>query len=388
MTRVNQHTTLGESDAGLSARGDPTSIGSRPLRVAYVLPSRWEGNISLMGGGDRYVCTLAAAMAAHVDVTLVTFGPRIAEGTLFGVRHLVLPGMGTNPDNPIPTPALGRLASFDLVHAYQFRSLVTSILAGLLRMAGTPLIVTDLGGGGRSLMNPARLYRLIPGFAALSAFSKSLLPVSVHQRCVVVKGGIELERFQFDAAARGRGVLQVGRIMPHKGMNYLVEAAGTDLDVTIAGRVIDRNYFRFLQEQAAGRRVRFVIDPTDDEVTELYRKAAVTVVASVYRDVFGVQHPTSELLGLPLLESMAVGTPVVCTRVGGMPEYMLDGKTGFIVTPNDPSTLRDRVLRLLDHPALAAEMGRAGHRHVQQYGWTQVAERTLAAYADLNLIRS
>jgi glycosyltransferase involved in cell wall biosynthesis len=123
-------------------------------------------------------------------------------------------------------------------------------------------------------------------------------------------------------------------------------------------------------------------------VTELYRKAAVTVVASVYRDVFGVQHPTSELLGLPLLESMAVGTPVVCTRVGGMPEYMLDGKTGFIVTPNDPSTLRDRVLRLLDHPALAAEMGRAGHRHVQQYGWTQVAERTLAAYADLNLIRS
>jgi glycosyltransferase involved in cell wall biosynthesis len=203
-----------------------------------------------------------------------------------------------------------------------------------------------------------------------------------------VRGGIELARFTYQAADRGRGIVQVGRIMPHKGMNFLIEGAGADLEVTIAGRVIDRKYFDFLQGQAAGRKVRFVIDPTDQVVTDLYRQAAVTVVASVYRDVFGGLHPTSELLGLPLLESMAVGTPVVCTDVGGMPEYMVEGRTGFIVPPNDPGALRERILRLLNDPVLAADMGRAGHEHVQQYSWSRVAQETLAAYQELNLIRS
>jgi glycosyltransferase involved in cell wall biosynthesis len=359
-----------------------------PLRVAHVLPLYNGDGVDLTGGGERYAVKLAAAMDAEAgaDVTLVTFGPRFQEGTAFGLRHLVLGALPNGqPDNPIPSSPLWRLTGFDLVHAYQFRCVVSSVLAVTCWSSRTPLVITDLGGGGRSPMNPAHLHRLVPGFTALSEFSRSLLPEPVRPRTRVLRGGIALERFPFDPSPRRPHVVQVSRIMPHKGMNYLVEAAGDDIEVTIAGRVVDTSYYDYLREQVRGRNVRFLIDPSDSEVVDLYRDAAVTVGPSVYTDVFGRHWPTSELLGLPMLESMAVGTPVVCTDVGGMPEYVVEGVTGFVVPPNDPAAIRDRILRILGDASLAARLGQAGHEHVQQFSWADLAGRTLAAYRTLGL---
>jgi glycosyltransferase involved in cell wall biosynthesis len=151
----------------------------------------------------------------------------------------------------------------------------------------------------------------------------------------------------------------------------------------IAGRVKDEAYYRYLQELSRDKQVTFLTDADDDTVRELYRTSAVTVSASVYRDVWDHFWPMSELLGLTLLESMAVGTPAVCTNVGGMPEYMVDGVTGFVVPPNDPSQLRDRLQQLLSDQSLAAKMGRAGREHVQQYSWDQVAGGVAAEYQRL-----
>jgi D-inositol-3-phosphate glycosyltransferase len=82
---------------------------------------------------------------------------------------------------------------------------------------------------------------------------------------------------------------------------------------------------------------------------------------------------------------MAVGTPVICTDVGAMPEYVVDGETGYVVPPNDPQSLRQRIVSLLDDPSAAKRMGRSGHRHVQQFTWARVAERTLEVYRELGL---
>jgi glycosyltransferase involved in cell wall biosynthesis len=109
----------------------------------------------------------------------------------------------------------------------------------------------------------------------------------------------------------------------------------------------------------------------------------VTVQASVYRDLYGGYWPTSELLGLPLLESMSVGTPVISTDVGGMPEFIRDGVTGFVVPPSDPVALRRRLDELLSDPARASSMGRAGSLDMAQYSWDAVARRVGAEYARL-----
>jgi glycosyltransferase involved in cell wall biosynthesis len=99
--------------------------------------------------------------------------------------------------------------------------------------------------------------------------------------------------------------------------------------------------------------------------------------------MYGGDWPTSELLGLPLLESMSVGTPVICTNVGGMPEFVRDGVTGFVIPPNDPAALRQRLDELLGDPARAARMGAAGHDHVKQYSWDALARQVSAEYARL-----
>jgi glycosyltransferase involved in cell wall biosynthesis len=350
------------------------------VRVAIVLPAYAAQGINLLGGGERYAYQLARTLRRHVDVTLVTYGPRQAENDLDGLRHLTLKAIAPSPENPIPATSFYMREKFDLVHAFQLRSASTSFLALSCRLRRTPLVVTDVGGGGRALMFRLRLYRLIPHLICISEFSRQLLPADVQARASVVHGGIDLQRYRYEPAPRRRQALLVARIMPHKGIDNLVKAAADDIDVVIAGQVADRRYMRDLEAMAKGTKVRFLIGPPDDVLLEAYRSSAVTVSASVYRDMYGREWPQSELLGLTLLESMAVGTPVICTRVGGMPEYVVDGVTGYLVPPNDPQAIRSRLLQLLDDAALAARLGRAGSQHVQQYSWTAVADAVYAQY--------
>jgi glycosyltransferase involved in cell wall biosynthesis len=353
------------------------------LRVAQVLPAFFDERLSFMGGGDRYVHKLALALRPYCDVTLFTFGARYREQSLDGVRHVVLPSLSaSNRDNPIPRSLAFASNRFDIVHSYHLRTVVTSL--AIMRRAGRrPLVVTDLGGGGRSPTLRLRLYRFVNRLICISEFSRGLLPADVRSRAIVIKGGIDLERFRFDPRARERQVLQVSRLMPHKGQNYLIEAAGQDIPVVIAGKIVSEPYFRDLQKMAEGKPVRFLIDADDDAILAEYRRSTVTVQASVYRDMYGGYWPTSELLGLPLLESMAAGTPVIATNVGGMPEYVRDGATGFVIPPNDVSALRHRLDELLDDPARTSSMGAAGRGDVEQYSWDRVAQRVVDVYRGL-----
>jgi D-inositol-3-phosphate glycosyltransferase len=79
---------------------------------------------------------------------------------------------------------------------------------------------------------------------------------------------------------------------------------------------------------------------------------------------------------------MACGTPVICTKVGGMPEIVEDGITGFVVPPNDPAALREKLLWVRGHPLEAQAMGDAARRRVlEKFTWPAVARRCLTIYA-------
>lgn len=337
-----------------------------------------------MGGGDRYVYNLARALQPLCDVTFFSFGPRHRQEDIAGLRHVVLPvRFGTNADDPLPGSLAYAGRAFDIVHMHHLWSKATT-LATLVRSASRrPVVVTDHGGGGGRLIRRSGIYRLVSAFVCQSDFARGLLPAAARRRATVIKGGLDPARFPYTPGPRSRQVLQLGRIMAHKGINYLIEAAGSDIAVVIAGKVVNDRYYRDLQQQAEGKPVRFLIDADDAAILGELGRSAVTVAASVYRDLHGNTWPTSELLGLTLLESMSVGTPVICTEVGGMPEFVRDGVTGFIVPPNDPVALRRRLLQILDDPAGAARMGAAGHDHVKQYSWDAVAHTLLAEYTRL-----
>ena len=92
----------------------------------------------------------------------------------------------------------------------------------------------------------------------------------------------------------------------------------------------------------------------------------------------------SELLGLAMLEAMASGTPVVCSRLGGLPEVVEHGITGFLVEPGNVTELRESVASLLQDPARARRMGRNARELVlERFTWQHCAERCLGAYGEL-----
>ena len=90
-----------------------------------------------------------------------------------------------------------------------------------------------------------------------------------------------------------------------------------------------------------------------------------------------------EPLGIVNLEAMACGTAVVASRIGGIPEVVDDGVTGYLVPLDDDFAdgLASRVNELLADPDLAAQFGEAGRkRAVEKFSWRQIAERTVALY--------
>ena len=109
------------------------------------------------------------------------------------------------------------------------------------------------------------------------------------------------------------------------------------------------------------------------DLVALLGGASVFVCPSVY-----------EPLGIVNLEAMACATPVVASRVGGIPEVVDDGRTGLLVDPGDEPALAASVNALLADPSRAAAMGAAGReRAVAEFSWTTIAERTVELYRSL-----
>ena len=116
-----------------------------------------------------------------------------------------------------------------------------------------------------------------------------------------------------------------------------------------------------------------------EELIHLHSHATVFVCPSIY-----------EPFGLVILEAMACETPVVASRVGGIPEIVVEGKTGYLVDYNQDdldgftSALAERMEKLLRDPALAATMGKAGRERVlQHFGWPAIAAQTVELYEKL-----
>ena len=206
----------------------------------------------------------------------------------------------------------------------------------------------------------------------------------------MVYGGADPHRFSPRPVTDRHGVLFVGRVTPHKGIDRLIRALPAGATLTVAGSAShaggspEAGYPALLSRLAAGRAVRFTGPVPDRDLPALYRGAAVLAFPSVERTCYGRDVAVSELLGLSVLEAMASGLPVVASRLGGVPEIVVDGETGFLVEPGNVDELHDRLAQLLGQPALAARMGRrAREQVVERFTWEHCVQRCLAAYREL-----
>jgi len=210
--------------------------------------------------------------------------------------------------------------------------------------------------------------------------------------------------------SKKRTLLFVGRVSPEKGLHILLDAFKEvaqkfpDVILEIAGSEIsaprefvfglsdepDRlgfaefysgSYLEKLKLRVSPEikdRVSFVGYVSHDELPVYYKRAEILINPSL-----------SEAFGMSLVEGMATGIPVIGARIGGMTSVIEEGKTGFLVEPNDPSALADAICYLLANDELRQSMGEAGRQRVLDlFSWGKVAESLEIQYEKLFAFRS
>ena len=376
------------------------------------------------GGVERHVAELAPRLAARGhDVEVFTsdlyrefpwqrLDPHVAreERTDFGAVHRLpvwtLPGelhytFFRDLDGP-----LERFRP-DVVHAHTYGTHQVSVAARLRRSTGTPFVLTahfhpiwSIEGGWTRRRLRAFYDRLLAGPVVREA--ARLIVQTREEERLVRELGIDLPpvsiippgyappepsaatagSFAEHLGLPGPFALFVGRLASNKGLIALVEAfqAVAQADPTASlvlvgadggvGPALDRR----VHELGLGSRVRRVGFLADDaELARAYREARVAVLPSDY-----------EAFGLVLLEALAQGTPVVASRVGGIPEIVEDGVSGLLVPPGDVPALSGALQRLWADPALGRRLGETGRREVvPRFTWEALADRLDQVYREV-----
>jgi glycosyltransferase involved in cell wall biosynthesis len=323
-------------------------------------------------------------MAQVTPTELLTFGAdseRRSDGPL---EIRVIGGSRSVRNDPYDkfSPAVfDYLENADVVHCHQIHATASIMAAEFCRRAGKRVFVTDLGGGPSGSMSKAT-DSMFDAHLHISAFSQRIWEKS-DTRSILISGGVDTGRFHPADKLPGEfRAIFVGRILPHKGIDVLIDAMPDDMQLEVIGRPYDARYFDDVRDLAKDKRVSFVTDLADDLLPDAYRRSSCVVLASVYRTMYGGESFAPELLGQTLLEGMASGLPAICTDVGAMPEVVVDGGTGFVVPERDITALRGKLTWLRANHEAAARMGKAARNHVlQHFTWASVVNRCLSAYA-------
>ena len=195
----------------------------------------------------------------------------------------------------------------------------------------------------------------------ISDFARSQLMAlsdpEAWERLDVVHVGIPVDQFTrskpSSAGRREPTILYIGRLVPEKGQAVLLDAVallaarGRLVDVTLAGEGPLRQALERRAEQLGiASQVSFLGAVGQDRLRALYEDASIFCLPSF-----------AEGVPVVLMEAMAMGLPVVSTRITGIPELIEDGSSGLLVAPGRPDELADRLEWLLADPALRRELG-------------------------------
>ncbi len=184
-----------------------------------------------------------------------------------------------------------------------------------------------------------------------------------RQRLTLILNGVDTDFFQPPLQGRATGnlkVLSVGRLVPDKDQETLIRAFSAVLqdlpaaELWLVGDGPRKNYLeKLLQQLLPGGRA--TIFPAQADLRPFFQKASLFALSSV-----------TEALPNVVLEAMASGLPVVATKVGGLPEVVVSGRTGWLVPPGEPATLAQAVIQLLADAELRRTFGQAGRERVER----------------------
>jgi glycosyltransferase involved in cell wall biosynthesis len=331
------------------------------------------------GGAERVVSKLASSLDSHSFrpvVCLFRPGWLKEQCEQSSIPTYVIPNKGIFDFSWIKQFLwLLREERVAIIHAHEFDAIVHGTIAGCF--ARIPVVAT-IHGKHYFWEKPSRrmAYRLVSYYARVVAVSEDLQQFILNRvgispgRISTVYNGVDISPDQIDITRCKRElgidpdeqvVGSVGSLYPVKGHKYLLQAIPAILEriPCTTFLIIGRGELEgHLKDEVArlglDHKVRFL--GLRHDIQELLALMDVFVLPSL-----------SEGLSIALLEAMAARRPVVATSVGGNPELVVDGETGYLVPAQEGALLASGILRLLSDVHLARRFGENGKRRVERY---------------------
>lgn len=367
------------------------------------------------------------SVAAHEGVTYRRVGNTIDRGLSNGLRlrQRLLKATGRfNPSRPMTASPLSyagyattvgldsRARGCDIIHLYIYHQHVPL----LKRLNPTAKLVLNVHDHAQLQHDRTRSRRyldradLIVSASQYMTQSIATAYPDVADRCVTIHNAVEPDLFAPSDSGDGQEplILFVGRSSPEKGVHRLLESFGVvankvpDARLVLIGpsslagqELVDRDgsdplfsdvrefwgkpgrFRQYLLEKAeshAPGRVTFIDGVEHAELIEWYQRADIFAFPSLWQEPFG----------MPPIEAMSTGVPVVATRSGALPEIVTDGETGLLVERGDTGSLAEALLELLANHSRRTRMGEAGRTRVlQHFNWDRHTDDWLNVYGDL-----
>jgi glycosyltransferase involved in cell wall biosynthesis len=376
----------------------PTSVQKAGLGFRALLRIGLDGRAftSPAGGVRRYVRELARALLALGEpIHIVALGGNTESGLPPGVEHVAEP---VHPPTNlgwalIGLPRAARRARVDVIHAPAYTG-------PLLASAPVVLTVHDVSYARHPEWYPYRRDRLRRAFYRRSARAAAIIltdsDFSAHEICaaygisreriVVVPLGVDamfspagpMDRCELPQEITTPFLLHVGDLHERRNLGMLVDAVlaarrhfggAPSVSLVLAG--VDRGVGDGLCALAAQ-----ADDPnavvklgvvSDDLLLALYRCAIALVYPSLY-----------EGFGLPLLEAMACGTPVIASRAASIPEVIADA--GILLDPHDVDAWTSTIVNVVNDGDRRAALRTRGLARASEFGWNRTARLTLEVY--------
>jgi sugar transferase (PEP-CTERM/EpsH1 system associated) len=282
-----------------------------------------------------------------------------------------------------------------ILHTWMFHANVPGRIMG--RLVGVPIIITsrrneNIGGHLRETLNrwTSRLDDRVIAVcesARQAEIKRARVP---PDKVVTIYNGIDPERFItsdpqppevrkiLGVPAKAPLLGLVARLHRQKGLGDLLTAVAwvrervPDVRLLLIGEGELRDELE-AQARALGLSGAVIFAGTRTDVAEIVAALDIFVLPSLWEGTSNA-----------VLEAMAAGLPIVATAVGGTPEVVVDGVTGLLVPPRDPSALAGALVTLLHDADLRHRMGRAGRERVKQYfSLERMVRRTEALYEEL-----
>ncbi len=367
------------------------------MKIALVSPY----DFSHPGGVVNHIAELERRLT-HMGHDVRVIAPASRAVTTFGDRFIPI-------GKPRPVPTSGsiaritlsiRLAStikmvlerekFDIVHLHE--PFMPMLCSAVLRFSNAANIGTFHACDGSpgywcawpiGIVLVRRRDHKLDGKIAVSRAA-----VEYHRKFVpgdysIIPNGIDLEHFSPDVSPMAefcdgkRNILFVGRLEYRKGLNYLLKAyqqvkreiPNSRLIVVGPGTRLRKRYERWVKRQGLSD-VVFVGYASYADLPRYYKTA----------DVFCAPATSRESFGIVLLESMAVGTPVVASNISGYAGVVTHGQDGLLVPPRDSRGLARALISVMSNEELRQRMAARGRLTAEHYSWERVSQKVLDYY--------